>query len=169
MEQKCIKCNELKPLEMFYKHSAMLNGRVGKCKSCCKLSQKERYVELSKNKEWFSKEKERTRQKYHRLYKGVIKKRSNTKNVNYKNNYPEKRSAQLKCSKIKSINGNNHHWSYNKEHWLDVIDLTKEDHYLLHRHIIYDQERMMYRRVDNGVLLDTKNSHIDLLKELKNV
>ena len=28
-----------------------------------------------------------------------------------------------------------------------------------HRFIIYDQERFMYRRFDNNILLDTKENH----------
>ena len=28
-----------------------------------------------------------------------------------------------------------------------------------HRFLIYDQERFMYRRYDNNMLLDTKESH----------
>ncbi len=51
-----------------------------------------------------------------------------------------------------------HHWSYKPEHQLDVIELTSEHHYIVHRHTIYDQEQMMYRTKD-GVLLDSKESH----------
>ena len=32
--------------------------------------------------------------------------------------------------------------------------------------MIYDQERMMYRNI-NGILLDTKESHIELLNKLR--
>ncbi len=52
-----------------------------------------------------------------------------------------------------------HHWSYNLEHVKDVIWLTKKDHNKAHRFIIYDQERFMYRRYDNNILLDTIESH----------
>lgn len=57
-----------------------------------------------------------------------------------------------------------HHWSYNEEHYKDVIWLSKKQHMKGHRFIIYDQERMMYRRYDNNVLLDTKEAHESFIK-----
>ena len=55
-----------------------------------------------------------------------------------------------------------HHWSYNKEHWKDCIELSEKEHNLAHRYMIYDQERMMYRDLD-GILLDTKEAHLEYL------
>jgi hypothetical protein len=52
-----------------------------------------------------------------------------------------------------------HHWSYNEEHYKDLIFVTKKHHMKAHRFIIYDQERMMYRRCDTGELLNTKEKH----------
>jgi hypothetical protein len=34
MEQTCILCQVTKPLEEFYKHPQMANGRLGRCKVC---------------------------------------------------------------------------------------------------------------------------------------
>ena len=59
-----------------------------------------------------------------------------------------------------------HHWSYNQEDWLDVIQLSIKEHHFLHRYIIYDQERMMYRGLD-GVLLDTKEKHLKYYDDCK--
>ena len=85
----------------------------------------------------------------------------------YKNKYPEKYIARNKSQRLPCKKGNQlHHWSYNEEHYKDVIELSVSDHALLHRNMIYDQERMMYRNI-NGILLDTKESHIELLNKLK--
>ena len=85
----------------------------------------------------------------------------------YRDKYPEKYKAHSNSQRLPCTKGNQlHHWSYNEEHWKDCIELNVADHALLHRYIKYDQERYMYRNLD-GILLDTKQSHIDLLESLK--
>ena len=35
-EKKCFKCDNILPLDMFYKHSGMTDGHLNKCKICTK-------------------------------------------------------------------------------------------------------------------------------------
>ena len=117
---------------------------------------------------FIEKERDRGREKYYRLnYKNKKNTENKRKTIkSYTDKYPEKVIAKNKCSHLKaSIKGNHlHHWSYNLEHAKDVIELSRKDHYKAHRFIIYDQERMMYRRCDTMELLDTKELHIEFIE-----
>ena len=80
--------------------------------------------------------------------------------------YPEKVIAKNKSQHMqKPFEGaEKHHWSYNEEHYRDIIWLSKKEHMKAHRFIIYDQEQMMYRRTDNNELLYTKEHHENYIK-----
>tara|TARA_R110002110_G_scaffold397849_1_gene613214 strand:- start:72 stop:611 length:540 start_codon:yes stop_codon:yes gene_type:complete len=161
--KECFKCNETKDLTEFYKHSKTRDGRVGKCKSCNKSDVKDYLALMSKNPDWVIKERERGRLKYHRL--GYVNKKRSAAaqkiSMNgYRKKYPEKYKAKNKSQRIKRKNpsNHNHHWSYNEEHWMDVIELSVKDHNTIHRYMKYDQEFFMYRTVE-GLLLDTRLQH----------
>ena len=140
------------------------------CSSDLKSDSKKRHNELIKDSAWMEKEKERSRQKYHRLnYKEKYKPSAEKKKAimqRYYERYPEK--TKSRSVKVNSVAGfHRHHWSYKPEHVNDILLLSIADHNYLHRHIVYDQERMMYRRSDNNVLLDTKEAHEDYFKKIK--
>lgn len=96
--KKCFKCNIEKPLSEFYVHKLMVGGHLGKCKDCTKNDTKNRTLELSKNPNWVESERDRGREKYHRLYctnprtlNPQTKKESIAK---YRQKYPEKYKAK---------------------------------------------------------------------------
>lgn len=172
--KRCIICNIPQELSEYYKHPKTVDGYLGKCKTCCKSQNKKREELLRQSPEWIEKEKTRHREKYHRLgYKEKHKPSSEKKKeiVNkYKNKYPEKYLAKNASQRIikNDINNELHHWSYQEEFWKDVIELTIKEHNLLHRYVKYDQSVMMYRTLD-GHLLNTKQSHLDLLIKIKEI
>ena len=160
----CFKCGEEKTLSDFYVHRGMLDGHLNKCKTCAKKDVRSKYEENKTDSRYVIKERKRGRNKYRRLYTGNGK-ASPKSNERYFNKYPEKKKATFACQSIKSevVGEEKHHWSYNEEHYKDVIFITKKHHMKAHRFIVYDQERMMYRRYDNNLLLDTKESHIEFI------
>lgn len=169
-EKKCFKCENILPLDMFYKHIGMTDGHLNKCKTCTKNDVKENEAKLRQDSEWLAKERKRGRDKYHRLgYKDLYKPTSDKKKEiikRYNQKFPEKALAR-KYTEIYLTKSNDchlHHWSYNQEDWLDVIELSIKEHNFLHRYLIYDQERMMYRGLDN-ILLDSKDKHLKYYQE----
>lgn len=166
--KKCFKCSIEKPLNEYYKHKKMGDGHLNKCKNCTKSDVKKRHDILINDKDWKKAEQKRQREKYYRLgykdkHKPILEKKYEYAK-SHRNKYPEKYKAKNATIKMKRGIGNNlHHWSYNKEHYKDVIELSILEHNLIHRFMIYDQERFMYRRIDTMELLDTKERHLDYI------
>lgn len=171
-EKKCFKCEISLPISEFYKHKGMSDGHLNKCKICTKKDVILNESKLKEDPEWVLKEKKRGRDKYHRLGYGEIYRpttESKRKNIEkYFKKFPEKRLAQRYVGRFLKTSSefNLHHWSYNEKDWLDVIEITAKNHMFLHRYIVYDQERMMYRDLD-GILLDTKDKHLKYYSECK--
>jgi hypothetical protein len=170
--KKCIRCGEDKVLSAYYKHLQMADGHLNKCAKCCKEQSMERHKKLSQTSEFVLSERERTRERYHRLnYKGKNKPTAEDRKKtiqSYFSRYPEKKKARALSSNLKCVDGfQNHHWSYNEKDAKDVIQLPLNEHARLHCYIIYDQERMMYRcaiSIGNFIqnqLLDTKQNHLE--------
>mgnify|MGYP003501585001 CR=1 FL=1 len=160
----CIKCKEEKHESDFY-------GLQGDCKSCTKERVRKRELLLRENPEWLEKERKRQREKAIRLgYKEKHKPSPEKKKEmmdKYKLKYPEKQSAKNLCWNINPLVVGNHlhHWNYNIEFAKDVIELSPSEHAKIHRFIKYDQKTFVYKDL-NGVLLDTKQKHLELISKV---
>lgn len=180
MENKktCFKCLQEKTLSEYYVHKQMSDGHLNKCKDCTKKDTSERVAKklLENPEDWINKERIRSREKSRRLNYNEKYKSSNKESYaqskRYNDRYPEKTECKrlVASARSKKIldspkNGcDHHHWSYNKNHALDVIEIERKKHNKIHIYLIYDQERFMYRRYDTNELLDTKEKHESFIR-----
>lgn len=146
----CFKCGTEKPIAEFYPHKQMGDKHLNKCKDCARNDTEERRMRLSaSNPAWVEAEKERQRQKA----------------VQYGMRFPEKTKAHKAMRTPKSHDIARHHWSYRAEHRTNVIELQRHDHLTVHRYMVYDQERMMYRKL-SGELIDSRESALAYYAEI---
>jgi hypothetical protein len=168
--KKCFKCGEVKSLTEYYKHKQMKDGHLNKCKECTKSDSVNQFNINKNDKEWLESERGRQRDKYYRLeYREKHKPTPEAKKQimdRYNDKYPEKAKCKNRL-KIKAEKGYHlHHWNYNVGFENDIIVLSIKDHNLLHRHLKYDTLLYVYYRKDNNKLLDTKEKHLEYLKEI---
>lgn len=169
--KKCSKCGDDKPLEEF---SIDTKSGERKVLPACKKCRTDKYHQKMQSPEYRDKESARGREKYSRLnYKerarGRMPANCQTRKV-YEAKYPEKIAAKAAIQSIRNRRKKGvslHHWNYNTEYHRDVIEMQVSDHYLLHRHIRYDQPLKLYR-TKSGELLTSRESHIELLNTIKN-
>lgn len=168
--KKCKSCKIGRAISEFYNHLNTKDGLSSVCKQCQRGRSLRRFKELSKNPDFRKKERERTLDAYYRLYQTRAKDKTAKERIKkkYYNKFPEKEIAERACVHIKKRKGFHlHHWSYNIDDLKSTIELPTKEHFKLHRFLIYDQERLMYRRSDTNELLDTKEKHIEYYNAIK--
>lgn len=150
METKiCFKCGQEKPLSEFYRHPKMADGHLNKCKACTRSDVSKNYEKNIQSEEYVEKERERGRDKYRRLYAGVVE-----KNHTHTENSTTRRDLRKRGVEIEA-GMEIHHWNYNKR--LSVFVLTAREHKKVHRGLVYDENSGCFK---NGeVLLDTAEKH----------
>jgi hypothetical protein len=168
LTRTCRKCNKTLPLDEFYKETKKKNGHQLHCKVCAKLDMKKNRDRKKLDPEWAQSENRRLRA-HNRLTKreGPGYERKRQDRLRWMKVFPEKYAAMKSSSALPRVEGyNNHHWSYNEEHYKDIIRLPIAQHYLVHRFMVYDQERRMFRRMD-GSLIDSREAAIAYYATLK--
>jgi hypothetical protein len=167
MESKiCIVCCETKEVTEYYKHSGMSDGRINKCKSCCKSQAILRSRKLSKDPDWVVKERNRSREKYHRL-NYIEKQKIWNKKHQWKSDskYKGLRKWYERRFGVLDPMIELHHWSYKDENMRDVILLTRSTHKKIHANIELVYSERCYKTKE-GVLLDTKEKHEEFIKKI---
>lgn len=155
----CFKCKKERPLSEFYKHKAMGDGHLGKCKECAKNDVRLNYAENIQTDDYVEKERLRGRIKYAKYkYKNKIQHPENKNTAQYL----QKQGIYITGKEI-------HHWNYNLKN--DVFILHPRAHALIHKYIIFDKESNMFKD-KNGTLINTKEFHFSIIKnafEINNV
>lgn len=153
--KKCKECGEIKDSSEFYKHKDNKDGLRGKCKSCwCKATSRYQSENLDKYADYSN--------KYYHSDKGQIYIKEYYKTDQYKKTHKNKKDKYIKykpqqykaqqflhdnirykglfkptictlCGVKKDISKiHGHHWSYLKEHWLDVVWCCSQCHSDIH-------------------------------------
>jgi hypothetical protein len=149
----CFKCNRNLDLSEYYKHPAMGDGHLNKCKDCTKKDSEERRKIKEKDIKWFLSERKRHREKSRKYRQNGLNKKY--KKPEYREKWlfenPEKRKAHievrnaLNSGKIHRhpccICGNKaqaHHEDYSKP--LDIIWLCPKHHG--ERHVQINEKKL---------------------------
>ena len=155
----CFKCGRELPLSEFYRHPQMADGHLNKCKDCAKHDVKKDYDRKSKDESWTEKERERGREKFHRLnYK--------EKEFQHKTRRDFHASNGRRALKARGYNVEGkeiHHWNYNKPR--SVILLSPKAHHRIHKFVKANREDKYLYTLD-GVCLDTEEKTLKYYKEV---
>lgn len=154
----CKKCGRELPLSQFYLNCKASDGHKSKCIDCVKEEEHERYKAKSEDQEWLNKERERGREKYHRLNYKHSPSNNKTRKVNP---LESTTAAALKRRGYDTNDKEAHHWNYNQPK--SVFLLSRKTHHRIHQYITvnYD-DGFCYTK--NGERLDTIEKATEFFK-----
>ncbi|MGN0929857.1 MAG: hypothetical protein ACI4N3_04415 [Alphaproteobacteria bacterium] len=155
METKiCFKCKRELPITNFYRHPQMYDGHLNKCKDCTKKDVSSNYFRNIENEDYIEKERQRGREKYHRLYSSLKKKSSHNEN---KNTRRFLRTKGINCSGMEI-----HHWDYNLKN--DIFLLSPRNHKKIHSLLLFDKESKKF--IYKNEIIETKEKHYKIIREI---
>ena len=143
----CFKCKQAKPLNDFYKHPAMGDGHLGKCKECAKVDVRNNracrsayYLAYDRRRHKENPARREKHRMYGRLYgvRNCEKRRAHTAVSNAVRDGKLKRLPCVVCGNPKS---EAHHPDYNKP--LDVHWLCFKHHRMEHGQKFFSDDRQL--------------------------
>ena len=160
METKvCFKCGRELPLSDFYKHRAMADGHLNKCKECTKKDVRTNYAHKITDPEWVDKERIRGREKFHRLGYALTQKHTTRRDFPQAENTARKLKRRGYDNKGKEA----HHWNYNLPD--SVFLISRKAHHVIHTCVTMSREdNCCY--TNDGVKLETAEQAKKVYEEI---
>lgn len=137
-EKHCRECGELKPIDEFYKHKAMFDGHLNKCKKCVK-------------------------ERVHKHRKDNLEKiREYDRNRPNRKERVDKFREYMNYIREHDIEKYNAHMNHKKEYlqWLKINDIDKYNHYKNLKNELCKRWRKEKNHIHNYVTRKLTNPHI---------
>lgn len=150
----CIKCKVIKPLEDYHNNCGTADGKLSTCKPCRIYQQREYRNSGNRNKDnRYNRSEKRNNNLYAYWERNPEKKYAQSQLGNALRSGKIDKRKSCQCCDTEKVEG--HHWSYEKEHVLDVFWLCKSCHTKEHEIIKvkgYPDDRKLYIEDKNSEL-----------------